>query len=161
MHVYFQISVFFPQGIHPGTELLSHTVTSLFEDPPHRSPQWLPQFTHPSLAEAGSSFPTPSPTSVICVLFDADPSGRCAITSHCGLGCIFLLSSRLYSLASSASLNKTRRRMLPHCLPPPPPHPLLLNPSSEKQHSSLPLVPRLLPFLPPCRVLLCQSVHVL
>ena len=39
--------------------------------------------------------------------------------------------------------------------PPPPapaPTPLLLNPSSEAQHSSLPLVPHVLPCLPSCRV---------
>ena len=68
-------------------ELLSHIVTSFFEDLPHCSPQWLHGFTLPPLAEEACFFPASSPTSVICVLFDAGHSDRCGITSHCGVPC--------------------------------------------------------------------------
>ena len=132
-------------------ELLSHIVTSFFEDLPHCSPQWLHGFTLPPLAEEACFFPASSPASVICVLFDAGHSDRCGITSHCGWVALSLVRQAL----QSGLLGFSEQNSSEDAPPPPPapaPTPLLLNPSSETQHSSLPLVPRVLPCLPSCRV---------
>ena len=52
-----------------------------FWDPPYCFPQWLHQFTFPSLVCESSLFSTSLPICVLCVLFDDSHSDRCGVSS--------------------------------------------------------------------------------
>ena len=56
---------------------------SLFKETPYCFPQWLHQFTFPPTVQKGSFFSTPSPSFIICRLFDDGHSDRCEVIPHC------------------------------------------------------------------------------
>ena len=56
--------------------------SQFFKESPYRLPQWLCQFTFPPTVEERSLFSTPSPTFVVCRLFDDGHSHRCELISH-------------------------------------------------------------------------------
>ena len=69
-----------------------------FEKPPYCFPQWLHQFTFPSIRQEGSPFSTSSPIFVICVLFNDRPPDRYRLCLIVVLICISLMISNVEHL---------------------------------------------------------------
>ena len=52
-----------------------------FKESPYHLPQWLYQFTFPPTVQEGSLFSTPSPSFIVCRLFDDGHSDKCEVIS--------------------------------------------------------------------------------
>ena len=95
----FELVFFFFFNIHPGVELLDHTVilflffsviTLLFSTV--ASPKYIP-----ANSVTRFPFPTSLPTFVICVLLDDGRSDRCEVVSHWGFDLHFLDDCRRWA----------------------------------------------------------------
>ena len=89
----FQSSVFvsfgyIPRSLRSGP--YGSFIFSFLEKFPYCFPQWLHQSSFPPKIYESSSFSTPSPTFVICILFDDSHSDKCQVISYCGFDFHFL-----------------------------------------------------------------------
>ena len=85
-------SIWFPQGICLGVELLGHMMVLclvFFNNSTYHLPQWLDQFTFPPTVQEHSLFSTPSSTFIVCRLFDDGHSDWCEVIAHCSFGLLF------------------------------------------------------------------------
>ena len=84
--VSFQISVFVPLGYTLRSLIggpYGSSIFSFLEKLPYCFPQWLHQSAFPPKVYESSRFSTPSPTFVICILFDDSHSDKCQVISYC------------------------------------------------------------------------------
>ena len=81
----FELLFSFSLAIYPGVELLDHMVVLLlvFKHTPYCFPWCLHHFIFPPTVYKSFLFSSPSPTFVICGLFDDSHFDRCEVISHC------------------------------------------------------------------------------